>query len=478
MKQKSPVPQRKILWIALAVVVIASIAGTIYIRLTRIDLNGTFYPKSAQTLDLSGVEDPDLEKLTEFPHLTQLNLLHTGISAETYTSIQSTLPNCEILWSVPFQGDYLASNTQEITLTSLSAQEATLLAKYFPDLNTIHADDCPDYMHLATLHRLLPQVNLHYTLPLCGQSWPVDATELTISDADIEELRQMLPYFSDLSGVTLEGDLPPAAQLLSLAQDWPDIRFYWQVSILGQTADVDTIELDISGTVLDDTAMLEDAIAYLPNLERVYMHDCGIADNQMAALNHRHPNVLFVWTVQVGQVRLSTDTTAFMPAHEGIILTDATSYNLRYCTEMVCLDLGHSWITQCEFVNYMPHLQYLIMVDLSLRDISPLEDHTELKYLELFLTDVGDYTPLLSCTGLEDLNISYTYGDVETICQMTWLKNLWWSPGQTWKLESLQTALPNTHLELSTHSSTGNGWRELENYYAQRDMLGMFYMYG
>ena len=41
-----------------------------------------------------------------------------------------------------------------------------------------------------------------------------------------------------------------------------------------------------------------------------------------------------------------------------------------------------------------------------------------------------------------------------------------------------QEYLPDTHLMFLHHSSTGNGWRQLQNYYDMRDILGMHYMWG
>jgi hypothetical protein len=38
--------------------------------------------------------------------------------------------------------------------------------------------------------------------------------------------------------------------------------------------------------------------------------------------------------------------------------------------------------------------------------------------------------------------------------------------------------MPNTRIVYTEGSSTARGWRELPNYYAQRDILGMWYMEG
>ena len=184
--------------------------------------------------------------------------------------------------------------------------------------------------------------------------------------------------------------------------------------------------------------------------------------------------------MDVGPFRLRTDTTGFIPIKYGYWLNDEECYNLRYCTDMVALDLGHCYITNCDFVAFMPDLKYLILADTDVRDISPIANHEKLIYLELFLSPVYDYTPLLSCPNLEDLNICYTYGQLHVLTQMTQLKRLWWGPNRQEIYGYLQYYLPDTYLELALNSgsSTGNGWREGQHYYDQRDYLGMYYMYG
>jgi pyruvate,orthophosphate dikinase len=68
-------------------------------------------------------------------------------------------------------------------------------------------------------------------------------------------------------------------------------------------------------------------------------------------------------------------------------------------------------IKNCDFVAFMPHLKYLILADTKVTDLTPLTGLKELAFLELFMLDIKDYAPLESLTGLEDLNLYYTFGD-------------------------------------------------------------------
>ena len=474
----SPKKTKKVLIVVclvLAAVLAGGIGALTWYRSAHLTVNDTSYSRDITRLDLSGTPSPELEKLAELPGLQQLNLRDTGISIEEYETVRAALPDCEILWSVPFQGGFFPDDTDEIAITSLTDADVAVLAAYLPGLSKVQADGCTDYAQLMALRAAFPQADVSYSVSVNGLSWPMDTVEMVLTDADAEALSAALPYLPGLKAVTLEGQLPPAETLNALRQAYPGIRFYWQIQLFGQTADVDTTELDLSGISMESVAEVESAVAYLPSLERVYMHHCGISNEEMDALNRRHENIRFIWTVQVGHIQVPTDAITFMPTGNGYFVNDTQCYNRRYCTDMVCVDMGHQPISSCEFVAFMPKLKYLILVDTYVTDISPLANHEELIFLELFLTDITDFSPLLSCTNLEDLNICYTYADVEVISQMTWLNNLWWSPCSTERYEILKARLPDTFLMVNTFSSTDKGWRHLQNYYDHRDLLGLPY---
>ena len=477
--------KKALLPIILCIVLIAALVfGLNWYRNTYITINDTVYAREITELDLSGSPSPELEKLSELSGLQQLNLRDTGISIEEYEAVRAALPDCEILWSVPFQGSFLPDDTEEITLTSLTDADVAVLAAYLPGLSRVQAEGCTDYDQLMLLRAAFPQADVSYSVSVNGRSWPMDTAEMVLTDADAEELSAALPYLPGLKAVTLEGQLPPAEALIALRQAYPGIRFYWQISLFGQTADVDTTELDLSGILMDSTRELEAAVAYLPSLERVYMHDCGIPNDDMEALNNRHENILFVWTVKIGYQYFSTDTTTFMPLQLRLPLGDWNSHNLRYLTELIVLDLGHQEITHIEFVATMSKLKYLIIGDTDVGDISPLTGLDQLIYLEIFDTPVTDYTPLLTLTAMEDMNLSYTYGDYKIIAQMTWVDYIRWVQNYVLQItdeqkEYLRAQMPDTLLELGAHTSaTAGQWRKTQNYYDMRDLLGMFYMHG
>lgn len=465
-----------IIAIGILAVLLAVIAALLQENRTHAYIGGTRQDKNSETLSVTVTGEKDLEKLKELSGLKQLDLLDSALTPEQFRSLQAALPGCRILWNVPFQGSPVRSDATELTITTLSEEDLTLLT-YFPQLTAVHAEGCTDYEQLLALKEAFPEVQLSYTVTLDGVPRENDAEILTVKTATADQVQDALRYLPEVREVHFLQVLEPQA-LLELRADHPDIAFTAKLDICGVTVRTDAATVDLSGILMENTEALEQALPCMENLKKVDMCGCGIADEQMEALNKRYEGVQFVWIVQVGFISTRTDATTFMPARESYRVTTQDCEKLRYCTELVALDLGHMKITNCEFVAYMPHLKYLILADTLVKDFSPLAELKELVFLEMFLTDPDDFTPLLSLTALEDLNIGYTFSEhAEVIGQMTWLKHLWW-PGGAYYSTALYELLPQTTMCFHGLSSTGNGWRELQNYYDMRDIFGMPYFSG
>ena len=130
----------------------------------------------------------------------------------------------------------------------------------------------------------------------------------------------------------------------------------------------------------------------------------------------------------------------------------------------------------------MPHLQYLIIAECHVDDITVVGTLQELTYLEMFLNPCPDLSPLLNCPALTDLNISYdgslTPDCVDVLKQMTQLERLWFYGQRAGeRLDELLSSLPDCHIEYAWGpESTDGGWRQHEHYFAMRDALHMYYM--
>ena len=412
-------------------------------------VDGQIVPRDAIALDLSDSSLPRPDRLEALTELRELNLTGTGMTGEEFDALQEALPNCDIQWEVPFQGGLYNSHApQNLSAQSLTGEDVKNLS-YLRDLRSFDAQGCHDYPQIMALMAQHPECDISYRVIIGTQEIPGDSLSLTDFDA-----------------------------LAALVLEYPQVSFEFPMELYGIAFHFTDTELDFTDIPMDSTAKIDAIAALMPNLQRVNMTRCGISNEDMDALCQKYPDIKFVWEVSIGQfITLSTDAIYFMPNQLGYTLRDPDLENLKYCTDMVCLDLGHMPITDCSFLAYMPHMRYLILADTRVADISPIEGLKELVFLELFMSKVKDYSPLLGCTALEDLNISYTQGDPAVIGQMTWLKRLWWAGGgmTNEQLEALLAALPDTQVKRPSVSSTGGGWRQGEHYYAMRDLLGMPY---
>lgn len=466
-----------------AVLILGAALGLWYYHANYISINGISCPRTARTLDLRGVDAPELEKLPELTALGALDLRDTGITPEDYESLKASLPDCAILWSVPFSSGAQDSDSRTVTMTQITDEDIRLLA-YLPELESVNATGCGDHGRLLELQARYPDLEVSYNLTVRGKVLSRKTAALTFESMTAEELESLIPHFPQLTSVTLTGKQTDDDALFALMEKHPDITFSWDLDICGVSVNSLAEEVDLSGIQIRDLEGLEASVLRLPNLKKVVMCGCGISNEEMDALNRRHEDVQFVWAVTIRGVTLRTDITYLMPYQYNLWPTTEEIQDFRYFTELECLDLGHHHISNCDFVAYMPKLKYLLLGDTRISDITPLEGLEDLIYLEIFLTSVTDYTPLLSLKNLETLNLCYTKGQVEVIAQLTWVDYIRWITVDGVRLtkaeqEFLAESLPDTLLELGTHqSSTGGEWRKTQNYFDMRDILGMSYMTG
>ncbi|MBQ0134570.1 MAG: hypothetical protein KBS46_05535 [Clostridiales bacterium] len=398
----------------------------------------------------------------------------------------------ELHYNVPVSDRLVASDTSVLTLRGGETDAGTLgsALAMLPKLRTVRIEECgfsAEEKH--TLRQSFPAVTFIWENTVGSRRVQSTACELKLApgEATATQLRELLPLFPLLRDVDISECGYSLEEIRGLCEALPELHFIWSYELLGKTVSSDDREADLSKIPMSDTAAVEAALPWLPNLEKVIMSDCGFSDEQMDALNQKYEDVRFVWTVYFGTFSLRTDAKAFIAAKydNWVMLKDSDIRCFRYCTDLEAQDLGHMAITDLSFVQYMPHLKYLVVVEAPISDITPLAQCAELKYLEIFKCPVVDLEPLLSVKTMEDLNICYIWIPTELafdqLSQMTWLDRLWYCG--TWFTDAqkaeLQSLLPDCEMDLRWGAeSTGGTWRKHEHYYEMRDAFDMYYMPG
>ena len=522
------------------------LAGTLWFSSNYALVNGSIYGRETTTLNLSDSQLKNPEAIAKLTQLQLADLRNTGLTPADYDMLHAALPNCEILWQVPFQGNYLDPNSTELTISAISQDELPLLA-YFPSLKSIDMTGCTDVEAVLKVKEQYPACDVHWMVPfqggsldsntqeltittldeadisaigyldnlksidatkctdldavmklaetypdcqvkwqvtLGGSSYSSDAATLELADADADQLMAQLPYFTNLESVTLTGNVPDNDTMYELKQAYPDVEFIWDFILCGVTVNSSAVEIDLSNIQMESVDEVENSLKYFNKLEKVVMCKCGISNEDMDALWKRNPEVRFVWSVLFGSARVRTDTIDFMPWKLGYTrdgkgpMNDHDAKNLKYLVDVVVMDLGHNSLHDLSFLYYMPNMEYLLLCECYASDITPLASLKKLKYLELFQNSVTDLSPLAECTALEDVNLCYNpFQDITPLLGLN-LKNIWISGWMLPKdqLELLHASFPDAKIVDNSARSTAKGWRDLPNYFAQRDLLGLWYM--
>lgn len=539
---------KKIATFLAAAVTTAALAcgGFWFFQENYVTVNGHILWRHTRSVDLTGYDLNQLDFLHSFTRLRTIDARGCDMTVDQYEGLRREFPASAVMWDVPFQGGRYSTETEKITVTSLSEEDLEML-DYLPALKSVDGWDCEDYDKLLTLQQRRPRCKVFYDVTISGQNWDCDLGELQLEDVDLQELAEKLQYLPNVHTIHLSGGLPQMSEVQKLLQQYPKVALSWQVDVgeavldLGATTldlsgfpqkgveDIENLipylpalqevnlvgcgipageltdlakrhpgvqfifdvpigpatvrsdarEIDLSGHELSDPSVVEAVLPCFRNLEKVVMCGCGIPSEEMDALGKRHPDIRFVWSVNLGGLEVRTDATYFIPTKYDVKVSNADLKELKYCVDMLCVDVGHMKnVTRCDWAAYMPNLKYLILADTGVRDITPLTGLENLVFLELFLTGVRDYSPLLTCTALEDLNLCYTHGNPEPVTRMTWLKRLWWAGSWTArvKFKDAWENIPGCTFNFETESSTGEGWRNGRNYYAMRDLIGMSYM--
>ncbi len=456
----------------------------------NIPIGDGFYDSSSLSLSIGDVAEEDVEKFAYFDSLTQLQL--TGSSHKSYMALERLLPECSIVRSVDLGRLSAPAEADTLDLRDSAATSSELMEKlaYLPGLESVMLDSAAfGRDELSALREAYPGISFEYDVFIGQQSFScLDKTIAPGSGVKHNELIGALEAFVALETLDLGQCGYGVDELLSVAQACPEAFIQADVELYGQSFSTDSEEIDLSGTEISDTGLIEKALPLFPKLKKVIMSDCGISDEDMDALNRRHEDVLFVWTLHFSVYDVRTDVTAFcasnVPGYVAPKLGDYDLAPIKYLTELEALDLGHMYYTDLSFLENMPKLRYLILVEASYRDISAIAGLSELYYLELFNNTIEDISPLLECKNLRHLNIGYTRGyDASVLKEMDYLERLW-VPGSLLEQEEIDdivSALPDTDcyfVKWDGAGSTGGGWREHESYFVMRDLFDMHYMPG
>ena len=248
------------------------------------------------------------------------------------------------------------------------------------------------------------------------------------------------------------------------------------------TADSQAEALDLDSTQVKNIDKFIDYLNQFPNLKQVDMFSTRIYPASIDKLIEAFPHVAFGWTMRIGDHWVRTDQTAFSTLHGNSDPqhTEEDFRYLKYCRNLLALDIGHNAVKDTSFLYDLPNLKILILACNQIEDITPVGSLTQLQYLELFKNEINDVSTLSSCTELLDLNICFNrISDWSALQSLNKLERLWLYNSNNWSdndpipsdtIAALKAALPNCQIDSTSYSTLG-GWRDHKRYYVVYNMF-------
>lgn len=439
----------------------------------------------------------ELSNLRYFPKLAEVDA-SACTDYDALLSAAERYPHVAFIWQMDVCG-VRASNTDEtldlsgIAITDADALETAIA--YLPGLKRVVLTNTGLIEEAATLAERYPAIAFVRDIRVCGMSVSSGATTLDLSGAqsvDFDALLTELQAMPLLENVNLIGHETTLEQMRALKSAYPNVAFACSFTVFGQSVSADATELDLSNLTFASPEELLEPLSYLPKLAKVNMCGCGLSNEQMETLMAAYPNVRFVWMIKVGAWEMRTDITAFSKGNKRTFpnkmgrQTSSGKTNLysedlaplKYCTDMVYLDLGHgNRITDLSILYSMPKLKVLILAINKITDITPIGSLKDLEHLEIFMNGVSDLSPLKNCTKLRNLNCCRnSLTDATPLYGMKTLKMLWIAnnphiPDE--QLEQLKTELPDCKIITRASHSGDHGWRKNDLFKEYQDAFGL-----
>ena len=250
-----------------------------------------------------------------------------------------------------------------------------------------------------------------------------------------------------------------------LAQDAPADR-----------ATIADAALTVNAGQTDDWSAFLALLDNAPALRQADMFAVRLTRAQMEELSARYPRVTFGWTLRIGEHTVRTDATAFSTLHDRTSAPHASDEFavLKYCKNLIALDVGHNAITDLTFLESLPKLKILILGRNRLSDLTPIGKLAQLEYLELFSDGITDVSALASCKNLLDVNLTNNrIGDLTPVLTLPRLQRLWLYRStdvlsqdrlSAEEKSAILSAVPAACQVNFTSSGTGGGWRDHARY--------------
>lgn len=283
---------RKVLITAIVILslILAALVGFIWYQSTHVFVDGISYAKYEDTLDLR----------------------EEAVSESHYLAVKAQLPDCKILWNVPFQDGQVSSDAAQLAINTLNEEDIRILKAYFPNLKQIDASGCQDYAMLAALAEQLPDCDVAYQVVLGAVSADPQTETLTLEPGsfDFDMLMANLVHLPELQSIHFPTAELTLEQQATLKEVFPDLAVTSTVMILGKEYDDQTTVLDLSAMTSADVEEVAAKLSMLPGLSEVQLMSASSGSRltleDVKKLNDAAPDVVFHYSFDFYGISVST----------------------------------------------------------------------------------------------------------------------------------------------------------------------------
>ena len=295
-----------------------------------------------------------------------------------------------------------------------------------------------------------------------------------LKGSQVRETIELLKKMPNLHNVDL-GKKPKTGglslnRLGQLAEALPGVDFDYRLTLWDKEISLLDTELDLKYIKMDDEGdLVARLLRLMPKCRYVDMDSCGVSSEAMGKLREEFPDKEIHWRIWFGkEFSVRTDVERILANNH---LTDDNSADLKYCTKVRLLDIGHNPnLSDISFLAEMPDLEVCILAIMPFRDFTPLTNCTKIEYLELceMISHKGkvvDLSPIAGMKELRHLNIcklyeveNYEFLETFTQLERLWIGQLTYIPKDY--IEHLKEVLPDTQINGWTQVSVTEKWRE------------------
>ena len=279
--------------------------------LWSVPLGEDYFESTSEYIILNGLNKDEVGRFSYFPNLKTVDAMDCG-DHEALAALEEAYPDVEVNWAVHMGGEIWSRQEARMDLRELNIAGGELLEKlkYFLPGTEVVLGNNLTWQERQEIMAAYPEHRFAWNVELMGKSYSSDEKKLNYAgqQVDAQALIAAADQFRNLEEIDLRRTGLTVSQMAAVQDAYPNALIRCELTVCGQKLTSDMEELDLSGIKMESTREIEDAVKLMPNLKKVIMSDCGFTNEEMDALNKRHEDVLFVWTVHFSVYSLRTDT--------------------------------------------------------------------------------------------------------------------------------------------------------------------------